>query len=52
MTKKGTPIRIEEYKPEVIGAMDEAKRISKDPDVKRYNSFSEALKDMDICDVS
>ena len=28
-------------------AMEEAKRISKDPNTKRYASFSEALEDID-----
>ena len=28
-------------------AMEEAKKISKDPDTKRYSSFSEALEDID-----
>lgn len=38
---------IPQYKPEVIEAMEEAKRISKDPNAKRYTSFSEALEDLD-----
>ena len=46
-----TQIRIEEkypeFKPEVIEAMKEAKRISRDPNTKRYNRFSEALDDID-----
>lgn len=37
-----------EFKPEVIEAMEEAKRISRDPGTKRYGSFSEALEDMGI----
>ena len=36
-----------QYKPEVIEAMEEAKRISKDPNAKRYSSFSDAMKDLD-----
>lgn len=48
-----TQIRIEEVKypvlkPEVIEAMKEAKRINRDPNTRRYSSFSEALKDLDI----
>lgn len=35
-----------EFKPEVIESMDEAKRISHDPNVKHYNSFKEALRDI------
>lgn len=48
--REGLPFNVElpQYKPEVIEAMEEAKRISRDPNVKKYNSFSEALKDMDL----
>lgn len=38
---------IPQYKQEVIQAMEEAKRISKDPNAKRYTSFSEVLEDLD-----
>lgn len=46
----GLPFRVElpQYKQEVVEAMEEAKRISREPDTKRYNSFSEALEDLDI----
>ena len=40
-------ICLPQYKPEVLEAMEEAKRISKDPNTKRYASFSEALEDID-----
>ena len=45
----GLPFSVElpQYKPEVLEAMEEAKRISKDPNTKRYASFSEALEDID-----
>lgn len=45
----GIPFRVElpQLKPEVIEAMEEAKRISRDPNVKHYHSFREALEDMD-----
>lgn len=45
----GLPFNIElpQYKPEVVEAMEEARRISKDPGEKRYNSFSEAIEDLD-----
>ena len=45
----GLPFAVEvpHYKPEVVEAMEEAKRISRDPNVKRYASFKEALKDLD-----
>ena len=38
---------VPQYKPEVIEAMEEAKRISKDPNIKRYSSFSDAMEDLD-----
>lgn len=38
-------VKYPEFKPEVIEAMEEAKRISRDPNTKRYNSFSEALEE-------
>lgn len=38
---------VPQYKSEVIEAMEEAKRISKDPDSKRYKSFSEGMVDLD-----
>ena len=43
----GLPFSVElpQYKPEVLEAMEEAKKISKDPDTKRYSSLSEALED-------
>lgn len=45
----GLPFNIElpQYKPEVVEAIEEARRISKDPGEKRYNSFSEAMEDLD-----
>ena len=44
----GLPFSVElpQYKPEVLEAMEEAKRISKDPGAKRYSSFSDALADI------
>ena len=44
----GLPFSVElpQYKPEVIEAMEEAKRISKNPGANRYNNFSEALEDI------
>ena len=41
-------VELPKNKPEVIEAMEEAKKISRDPDTKKYNSFSEALKDMEL----
>ena len=38
---------VPQYKQEVLEAMEEAKRISKDPDAKRYSSFSDAMEDID-----
>lgn len=45
----GIPFEVKypEFRPEVIEAMEEAKRISKDSSVKRYSSFKEALEDLD-----
>ena len=45
----GLPFSVElpQYKPEVLDALDEAKKISKNPKTKRYHSFSEALEDID-----
>ena len=39
---------VPQYKSEVLEAMEEAKRISKDPDTKRYSSFLEAMEDLDL----
>lgn len=48
--QNGIPFEVKypEYKPEVIEAMEEAKRISREPNTKRYSSFSEALEDIDL----
>ena len=46
----GLPFSVEvpRYKPEVLDAMEEARRISRDPNTKRYGSFAEALEDIDL----
>lgn len=36
-----------QYKSDVLDAMEEAKKITHDSNEKRYNSFQEALKDID-----
>ena len=48
--QNGIPFEVKypEFRPEVIEAMEEAKKLSKDPGTKRYNSFSEALEDIDL----
>lgn len=48
--QNGIPFAVKypEYKPEVIEAMEEAKRLSRDPNTKKYDSFSEALEDLGI----
>ncbi len=48
--QNGIPFEVKypEFRPEVMDALEEAKRISRDPDTKRYQSFSEALEDMDL----
>lgn len=45
----GIPFEIKypEFKPEVIEAMEEAKKISRDPSTKHYSSFKEALEDIE-----
>lgn len=40
-------VAVPRFKQEVIEAMEEAKRLSRDPEAKRYASFSDALKDLD-----
>ena len=44
----GLPFSVElpQYRPEVLEAMEEAKKISKDPNTKKYKNFSEALEDI------
>lgn len=46
----GLPFEVKypQYKPEVIEAMEEAKRISRDPNTKKYSSFTEALEDLNL----
>ena len=43
----GLPFSVEipKYKPEVLDAMEETRKISRDPNTKRYGSFAEALED-------
>lgn len=45
----GLPFNVEipQYRPEVIDALEEAKKLSKDPNAKRYSNFSAALEDLD-----
>ncbi len=40
-------VAVPRYKQEVLEAMEEAKRLSRDPKARRYSSFSEALEDLD-----
>ena len=46
----GLPFQVKypQYKPEVLAAREEAEALSKNPNTKKYSSFSEALEDMDI----
>lgn len=46
----GLPFAVEipQYRSEILEAMEEARRISKDPNTKRYSSFAEALEDLDV----
>lgn len=41
-------VEVPKYKPEVLAAMKEAKRISRDSETKKYSSFSEALEDLEV----
>lgn len=41
-------VEVPKYKPEVLAAMEEAKRISRDSETKKYSSFSEALEDPEV----
>ena len=45
----GLPFSVEipQYRPEVMDAMEEAKKLSKDPNAKRYSNFSAALEELD-----
>lgn len=45
---KGIPfdIKYPEFKPEVIEAMEEAKKISRDPNVKSYTDVKEMFKEI------
>lgn len=45
----GLPFAVEvpQYKPKVIEAMEEAKRISRDPSVKGYTDLKEMFKELD-----
>lgn len=47
--RNGLPFAVEmpRYSQEVIEAMAEAKALSRDPSAKRYQSFSDALEDLD-----
>jgi DNA-damage-inducible protein J len=40
-------VKYPEYKDEVIAAMEEAKQISRNPNAKRYDSFEDALEDIE-----
>lgn len=46
----GLPFQVKypQYKPEVIEAMEEAEKLSRNPNTKKYSSFSEVLEDIDI----
>lgn len=48
--QNGLPFEVKypELRPEVIEAMEEAKKVSRDPGTKRYSSFAEALEDIDL----
>lgn len=41
-------VKVPQYKQEVLEAMEEAKRLSRNPNTTRYSSFTDALEDMDL----
>lgn len=41
-------VKYPKFRPEVIETMAEAKRISRDPDVKGYTDIEELFKDLDL----
>jgi DNA-damage-inducible protein J len=43
----GIPFDVRAYNAETIAAMEEANRISRDPNAKSYSSFAELLADLD-----
>lgn len=45
---RGLPFKVElpQYKPEVIEAMEEAKRISRDPNVRHYTDVKQMFKEI------
>lgn len=44
---KKQAVEVPKYKKEVIEAMEEAKRISKDPSVKGYTDLNEMFEELD-----
>lgn len=47
--RRGLPFEVKypEYKPEVLEAMEEAKRISRDPNVKGFTNIDDLFADLD-----
>lgn len=47
--RNGLPFSVElpQYRPEVLEAMEEAKRISRDPNVKGYKNLEDAFEELD-----
>jgi len=44
----GIPFDVRTYNTETIAAMEEAERISRDPNAKTYASFAEVLAELDM----
>ena len=40
-------VTLPQYKPEVVEAMEEARKLSKDPNAKKYQSFSDAMEELE-----
>lgn len=47
--RNGIPfdVKYPEFKPEVVEAMEEARKISRDPDVKGYSDIDELFKELE-----
>jgi DNA-damage-inducible protein J len=46
----GIPFDVRTYNAETIAAMEEANRVSRDPNAKSYSSFAELVADLDSDD--
>lgn len=51
--RNGIPfdVKYPEFKPEVVEAMEEARKISRDPDVKGYSDIDELFKELEAWNI-